>query len=173
MRPEVMAWVRAAVKRYQPEPPVLEVGAYNENGTARSLFPQEGYLGIDIRPGPGVDLVLDILDGDGRLSGYNTVYACETLEHVLEPWRALEVMFAALRPGGLCLISLCFAFPIHAAPLDFWRVTPYGLHYLFHRAGFAEIEVETSGTNMPANRPTGEQSWQWPDAILGAGRRPR
>ena len=34
-----------------PEAPVLEVGAYNENGTARALFPQDGYVGIDIRAG--------------------------------------------------------------------------------------------------------------------------
>jgi len=173
MRQEVMDWMDEAVRRYKPEPPVLEVGAYNENGTARPLFPQGGYLGIDIRHGLGVDMVLDILGDTSRLADrFNTVYACETLEHVLEPWRALEVMFAALRPGGLCLVSWCFSFPIHAAPLDFYRVTPYGLHYLLSRAGFVDIVVDTAGTNRPANRPREEEDWQWPDAVFGAGRRP-
>jgi len=170
MRAEVMAWMEAAVERYGPEPPVLEVGAYNENGTARPLFPQDGYLGIDIRAGPGVDMVADILESE--FLNFGTVYACETLEHVLEPWRALEVMFSALRPGGLCLVTWCFSFPIHAAPRDFYRVTPYGLHYLMARAGFEEIAVETAGTNRPAGRPPAEQDWQWPDMVAASARRP-
>lgn len=170
MRPLVWEWMKAAVERYGPEPPVLEVGAFNENGTVRSLFPQAGYVGIDIRPGPGVDMVADIL-GPAQFANFATVYACETLEHVLEPWRALENMAQALRPGGLLLVSWCFAFPIHAAPQDFYRVTPYGLHYLLTRAGLVDVEVETAGINRPAGRPPDEQDWQWPDAVFGAGRR--
>jgi hypothetical protein len=126
-------------------------------------------------------MVLDILELLPQVVGpdalrwwgrFNTVYACETLEHILEPWRALEAMYAALRPGGLCLVSWCFSFPIHAAPQDFYRVTPYGLHYLMARAGFVDIVVDTAGTNMPPNRPRGEEAWQWPDAVLAGARRP-
>jgi SAM-dependent methyltransferase len=171
MRKLVMDWMKEAVDRYRPEPPVLEVGAYNENGTVRSLFPQPGYLGIDVRPGPGVDLVADIL-GPAQFASYGTVYACETLEHVLEPWVAIERMFAALRPGGLFLATWCFSFPIHAAPRDFYRVTPYGFHYLLSRAGFVEIVVDTAGTNRPAGRPPAEEDWQWPDMVAAAARRP-
>jgi hypothetical protein len=173
MRPLVMEWMKDAVQRYRPEPPVLEVGAHNENGTARPLFPQPDYLGIDLVRGAGVDMVLDILLATPYVAGrFKTVYACETLEHVLEPWRAIEVMFEALQPGGLFLATWCFSFPIHAAPKDFYRVTPYGFHYLLSRAGFQDIQVDTAGTNRPPNRPADELDWQWPDMVAAAARRP-
>jgi len=31
---------------------------------------------------------------------------------------------------------------IHEAPYDFFRFTPYGLKYLFEKAGFADVVVE-------------------------------
>ncbi len=36
---------------------VLEVGSLNINGTVRDFFNATSYIGVDIAPGPGVDLV--------------------------------------------------------------------------------------------------------------------
>ena len=33
---------------------------------------------------------------------------------------------------------------IHEAPHDYFRYTPYGLKYMFEKAGFEEIEVEAT-----------------------------
>lgn len=173
MKPEVMEWARQVVVRERPQPPVLEVGALNENGTARDLFPQEGYLAIDKVPGRGVMQVVDILDAGGRFSGlFNTVLATEVLEHVVEPWLAIEVMFDALRPGGLFVASWCFAFPIHAHPNDFYRVTPWGFEYLLQRVGFEQIVITTEGCGRPARTPPNEEDWQYPVNVWGTARRP-
>jgi hypothetical protein len=48
---------------------VLEIGSYDVNGSLRSLFAKAGeYTGVDLKEGPGVDLVafghqIDALDG--------------------------------------------------------------------------------------------------------------
>ena len=36
---------------------VLECGSYNVNGSVRDLFAVREYIGLDWRPGPGVDVV--------------------------------------------------------------------------------------------------------------------
>lgn len=155
MRPEVMDWVGRMVENHQPEAPVLEVGALNVNGSIRDLFPQEGYVGLDMREGDGVDLVADILGVNEELRGeFNTVVTTETLEHIEEPWRALEMMYDALKPGGLFIGTWVFMFAIHEHPHDYWRVTPEGFYYVLQRAGFKDIEVEGQG-GKSATTPVG------------------
>ncbi len=141
-----MEFVQRAVTKYNPRAPVLEVGAVSVNGSCRSLFPQQDYVGLDRRPGPGVDLVLDILEAGDSLNGrFQTVITTETLEHIIEPWRALEVMYEALMGGGLFIGTWIFAFPIHEHPVDYWRVTPMAFQFLLERAGFGDVHTETEG----------------------------
>jgi hypothetical protein len=144
MRPEVRAWVEGIVAEYRPQGPMLEVGAYNVNGTIRDLFPQEGYVGLDKSPGPDVDTVADICTLKS-VKKYATIVCCETLEHITEPWTAIERMYAALEPGGLVILTTVFSFPIHECPGDYWRFTPDGLRYLLERAGFYEIRIDSQG----------------------------
>lgn len=145
MRPEVRSWVKEQVERLKPEPLVIEVGSYNVNGTVRDLFP-EPYVGIDSRPGPGVDRVIDIVEGGDWLAGKaKTVVCCEALEHMSRPWVALEKMRKALEPGGLFIATWCFDFPIHNEPSDFFRVTPAGFEVLLAWAGFSYVEIHQEG----------------------------
>ena len=48
-----------------------------------------------------------------------------------------------LKPGGLIVLTTRFAFPVHDAPSDYWRFTPYGLQKLF--SDFEIVEVATEG----------------------------
>lgn len=180
MRPEVLNWIMGVVAHEKPQPPVLEVGARDVNGSARSLFPQRGYLGVDLRAGPGVDMVLDILKaGDLFNSSFSTVFCCETLEHVKEPWTAVDIMALALKPGGLFIATWCFAFPLHDAEIDkgqsgdYWRTTPSGFRYLLERAGLTDIVVETEGCGRPCKTPPNEEDWQYPVGVFARGRRPQ
>lgn len=179
MRREVYDWVGRVVAHEQPEAPVLEVGARDVNGSVRQLFPQDGYLGIDLAPGPGVDRILDILKaGDRFNSSFKTVVCCETLEHVKEPWAAIDTMALALKPGGLLIASWCFAFPLHDAEIhkgqsgDYWRITPSGFEYLLRRAGLESIVIFTEGCGRPRNAPASEGDWQYPVGVMAHGRRP-
>ena len=65
----------------------LEIGSYDVNGSVRPLVavlkPRE-YIGVDLRPGPGVDVVCDACSGAlaDRYGRFDIVIATETLEHV-------------------------------------------------------------------------------------------
>ena len=179
MRRAVSDWVTTVVQSQGAVAPVLEVGSRNVNGTVRPLFPQAGYLGIDLVDGPGVDLVADILKvGDRFNAQFSTVVCCETLEHVKEPWAAIDTMALALRPGGLLIVTWCFAFPLHDAEIDkgqsgdYGRTTPSGLDYLLRRAGLVDVVIATEGVGRPRNSPPTEQDWQYPVGVFGHGRRP-
>ena len=178
MRPEVRAWVERVVALERPQAPVLEVGARDVNGSVRLLFPRP-YVGLDLAAGPGVDVVADILKvGDRYNATFSTVVCCETLEHIKEPWTALDIMALALKPGGILIASWCFAFPLHDSEIekgqsgDYWRTTPSGFEYLLRRAGLVDVVIETEGCGRPAKSPSNEQDWQYPIGVFGRGRRP-
>ena len=123
-------------------PPVLEVGAYNMNGTIRDLLP-ESYIAMDMREGPGVDIVADVLAMEFVPDQFATIVCVETLEHVTEPWAAIDRMAGWLQPDGLLLVTVPFSWEYHPCPDDYWRMTASGLRYLFERAGLEVVECET------------------------------
>ena len=123
---------------------VLEVGARDVNGSLRgyleALGPAE-YLGVDIEPGPGVDLLCDAETlserfGPGR---FDVVVATEVLEHVRDWRRVVEGLKSVLVPDGVLLITTrSLGFPYHGFPHDFWR---YELDDM--RAIFVDFTVES------------------------------
>lgn len=67
-----------------------------------------------------------------------------TLEHVDEPWMADEDFHAAMRPGGLLIISVPWIFPHHAqggSGEDNWRFSPTGLRRIFEGELFECLEA--------------------------------
>jgi|WetSurMetagenome_2_1015567.scaffolds.fasta_scaffold03467_4 SAM-dependent methyltransferase len=84
---------------------VLEVGSLDIYGSVRPLFRNCSYLGIDIGPGPGVDLVCQGQDYAGPDGSFDTVISCECMEH--NPyWReTFQNMVRLCKPGGLVLMT--------------------------------------------------------------------
>jgi hypothetical protein len=80
---------------------VLDLGGRDINGGIRDLLPKALWSGIDIEPGPGVDLVFDCTrPWPETLAGFDLVVCTEVLEHV-EQWAAiLRTASEALEPGG-------------------------------------------------------------------------
>lgn len=121
---------------------VLEVGSRDVNGSVRRLIQSHGpesYVGIDMLPGQGVDVVMKAEELPFRyLPGVFELLICvETLEHV-EFWRAaLMGCKLALAPGGVMIMTTRSpGFPLHAYPSDFWRFTVEDF-----RAIFADLEI--------------------------------
>ena len=84
---------------------ILEIGAYNVNGSARDLCADcARYVGVDRRDGPGVDVVDsdDSFDGAGQ---FDLVISSETLEHAPDPAGLLASAWQALKPGGLLILT--------------------------------------------------------------------
>ncbi|MEM4407777.1 MAG: class I SAM-dependent methyltransferase [Candidatus Caldarchaeum sp.] len=123
MTEEEYRFVQAVAKPF-PGSRVLEVGSRNINGTIRPIFQGCEYLGIDLYPGEGVDLVMDaekMAFPDGFFDG---VVSTSTLEHVARIWMACEEMQRVLKRGGWIIVTCCgIAFPQHDYPQDYWRIT--------------------------------------------------
>jgi len=72
---------------------------------------------------------------------FDYVISDQVLEHVEgQPQAAVEECRRVLRPGGVAIHTTCFINPIHEAPADYWRFTPFALKHL-HRDWSEIIEV--------------------------------
>lgn len=84
---------------------VLEVGALNVNGTVRDLFADGRYVGLDCRPGPGVDVVALAHEYAAPDGAFDVVCALETFEHDPHAPATIRNMLRVLRPGGLFFMT--------------------------------------------------------------------
>jgi SAM-dependent methyltransferase len=145
--------VRAVAEAFPLPGPVLEVGAYQvpgQEGLAdlRPLFPGRPYVGLDVRPGPGVDLVADVEALPQADASVGTVLALAAFEHVPRFWRGFDEVRRVLRPDGAVLVACPFYFHLHAHPCDYWRFSPQALAWLLD--GYPS---KVLGWHGPASRP--------------------
>src|SRR5205807_106524 len=96
----------------------------------RSLFPGRSYIGLDMRPGPGVDCVADVEKLPQADGSVGTIISFNTFEHVRRFWRGLDEIQRVLRPDGVLILSCPFHFRIHNYPHDYWRFTPAAFEFL-------------------------------------------
>jgi SAM-dependent methyltransferase len=120
---------------------VLDVGSLDVNGTYRPLVERRGwkYTGLDVRPGPNVDIVAeDPFRYPFEAGTFDIVMSGSTMEHVTAIWRWAPELARVLRPGGLLALHTHWSFPEHRYPIDCWRILPDGMAYLFDCCGNLE-----------------------------------
>jgi SAM-dependent methyltransferase len=144
---------QAVTETFDLPAPILEVGSYLVSGqddiaNLRGLFPGKAYLGIDARPGPGVDQIANVEELPFADGSFGTVVAMNTFEHVAQFWRGFEEVFRVLRADGALLLSCPFYFHIHDHPSDFWRFTPEALRLLLR-----DYPTKILGWHGPVKRP--------------------
>lgn len=148
----------------------LDVGSYDVNGTYRPLFdkPQWSYVGMDLEPGPGVDVVAHDPFRWATLptSSFDVVISGQAFEHIEFPWVTILEVERVLRPGGLCCLVVPSSGPEHRYPVDCWRFYPDGLVALAHWADLNVISAETHW----ADEGWGEEGDQWHDSVLVASK---
>lgn len=114
----------------------------------RSFFLQyaQQYVGVDWAGSSHdtrVDIAADLNKPLPVASGVaDTVVSLSVMEHLCEPQVMLDEAYRILRPGGMIVLQVPWQWWIHEAPHDFFRYTPFGLQYMFHKAGFVDIVVE-------------------------------
>lgn len=95
-----------SVKKRHPEhftfAKVFEGGSLDVNGSFRDLFEEpEVYVGVDVTPGKGVDLVTPIHQYEAPNESFTVVCSGECFEHD-EYWKeSLHKMYNLLEKGGL------------------------------------------------------------------------
>jgi SAM-dependent methyltransferase len=132
---------------------VLEVGSYDVNGSVRPIIellePRE-YVGIDIAPGPGVDVICRaerLVEKFGRVS-FDVVISITSLEHIKD-WRgAISNMKNICKPGGLLIIIVPSAWPFHAYPHDYWRYHPEDIQNIFADCTIQTLEEDDRETSL-------------------------
>lgn len=99
----------ATVKKHFPEffvsRNVLEIGSLNINGSVRAHFEGGNYIGVDLAPGPDVDVVRGGHLLDYESESFDTVISCECMEHNPFWVETISNMFRMTKPGGIVIIS--------------------------------------------------------------------
>jgi SAM-dependent methyltransferase len=132
---------------------LLQVGARTPVGVDATV-PREllnlPVTGLDIHPGPSVDLVGDAhaLSGFLRAGSFDAVVSGAVLEHLEAPWLFAAEVNRVLKLGGVVYHLAPGAWPAHAQPNDFWRMSAEGMRVLFGAA--SGFEVLAAGDSGPA-----------------------
>lgn len=130
--------IRSFVKRFATDGDVLEIGvAANDYDEA---FPHRTTLDID--PARKPDVVADVVEMPFEDKCFDAVICSEVFEHLPDPVSAVRELQRVLKPGGRLILTTRFAFPIHDAPGDFLRYTPYMLRRLFNEWEMDTLEYE-------------------------------
>ena len=142
---------------------VLEVGSLDVNGSVRPLIQALGpaeYVGLDIRPGPGVDVIGDAADLDRQFGpdAFDVVISTELLEHAREWKKIIHNFKYVVRPGGVLLVSTrSYGVDFHRQPFDFWRYEKDDFEAIFSDLQIEELQLDPSdpGLFVKARKPAG------------------
>jgi len=120
---------------------VLDVGSRDtrsRGGGHRGIFAAEWqYCGLDLVPGPGVNIVAEPYAYPFDDAVFDLVISGQTIEHVACLTRWARELARVCHPGGLVIVVGPWSWPIHGHPksypelCDYWRVLPDGLRRLF------------------------------------------
>jgi methionine biosynthesis protein MetW len=127
-RPEVQALVPRTATR------ILDLGCSSGAlGAALKARQKAEVVGIELSPeyaaeaGSRLDEVIcsdvaEALEAPGELGRFDCVIAADVLEHLVDPWTALQRATALLEPGGTAVVSL----PNVRYALTFWTLLRRG-----------------------------------------------
>ena len=96
---------------------------------------------LDIFPGKYVDIVAQAEDIPCENESFDIIITQETLEHVRDPFKAMNEINRLLKKDGKVYIQLPFIIGYHPGPTDFWRFTREGILELAVRNNLKIIEV--------------------------------
>ena len=148
---------------------VLDIGSmsYLDHDSYRALFsdgPYE-YLGLDIAPGPNVDIVPTDPYSWNELAteSFDLVISGQSLEHNPYFWITFAEIARVLRVGGLTAIIAPSAGREHRCPFDCWRFYPDSWTALCAFVGLEPVEhyVETEGLKIV-------DGLEWRDSLMVA-----
>lgn len=162
MHKSVMEWVARELPLI-PNASVCELGSKNDNGSVKPsvlVLKPNTYIGVDIRPGEGVDVVGDVVSGvmKEHYGEFDIVISTETLEHV-QSWQLfIQEAKRLCKPGGHILLT-CRSpgFVLHEYPGDYWRFTKETLCEAFKDFQLLVLmdDPHSSGVFLHAIKPEG------------------
>ncbi len=151
-------WTRASILRAVQEAAPQFHGVFLDIGCGvmpyRDIIRQAApcltrYVGLDLEGSQIYRAEVD-LRWDGRKipledASVDSAMLTEVLEHCPEPWIVLKEARRVLKPGGVLFFTVPYIWPLHDAPWDFFRYTPFALEKLLAEAGFADVKLQALG----------------------------
>jgi hypothetical protein len=159
MHGSLMKFISACPSADFKDKRIIEVGSYNVNGSPRELIMSckpACYVGVDRRPGPGVDIVVDAsipVKTIEEADKFDVVICLNTLEHC-DKWQGLfcNLKYLTRTSGGLIIFSVpAPGFRYHDEP-DYWRFDFQQVQIMFSdmRAERIEKDPDIPGTIVKA-----------------------
>lgn len=105
---------------------------FSQRQDRRKLYREA--VGVDMSPGDGVDLVLDLeADLPPNLGKFAHVDCLSVLEHTRRPWLLAANVERLLQRGGTLYVSVPWVWRVHDEGYggDRWRINDQGLRELF------------------------------------------
>ena len=84
---------------------VLGIGTFNVCGTEDEYFENCDYQGLDLGPGPGVDIVCPAQEYDAPDNTFDTIISCECFEHNPFYKETIQNAVRMLKPNGMFLFT--------------------------------------------------------------------
>ena len=107
------------------------------------------YSGVDYPPSASSLSTADVFANAQWLpfasGSFDTILCTQVLEHVPQPWEAVQELARVLRPSGIMILTVPQDWGIHREPYDFYRYTRYGLTVLVEGAGLHLERIERRG----------------------------
>jgi SAM-dependent methyltransferase len=85
---------------------VLDIGSFDVNGNEKPWFDDCDFIGLDIGPGKGVDVVCPANEYDAPDETFDTIISCECWEHNPFYKESIQNAVRMLKSGG-CFIFTC------------------------------------------------------------------
>jgi SAM-dependent methyltransferase len=150
MHPSSMATVSRFSQTYLSkgsELKIIDIGSLDINGSYKHIFDNDlwEYIGIDIKEGPNVDLILRnpyLLPFDDN--SIDIIISGQAFEHMEYPWLMMGQVSRVLKVEGYCCIVVPSAGAAHESP-DCWRILPDGMKAMADLCGLTIVELGSSG----------------------------
>lgn len=108
---------------------VLEIGSLNINGSVRHFFTNCEYTGIDVAPGPDVDIVSNGEDFYEKANRYDVIISCECMEHNPMYQKTWLNMLRLIKDDGIIIMTCAtFGRPQHGTSLNEPVSSPLTVH---------------------------------------------
>lgn len=143
----MMPYVMEFVKSLHLSGRVLDIGSLDVNGCVREYFTD--YTGLDMRPGPNVDIVANAHKIPFSDQYFDLVLNLETMEHDDRFWETAREMYRVCIYGGHVVITApTIGFPKHDYPSDYWRFLPEGMISLMSSVGFQCLSCHQNDSDV-------------------------
>lgn len=84
---------------------VLEIGSLDISGSVRQFFENCDYIGLDVAPGKGVDVVCQGQEYDAPDASFDVVISCEVMEHNPHWADTIRNMVRLCKSNGMVVIT--------------------------------------------------------------------